>query len=192
MLAVCRILGWTEAESRWQVNSGEAMRSNRRIRTARCHGMPCCLALLVSLSSWQLLALSTATAQPQEAVKTAPEPAPQQPPLNNWFNVSTPGVRALAGPGSFPEYGPPPGGICCPCHKNGSLCHRLLEWATYCPKYRVCTCCSCCNSCQYKGAIVPPYLFFQNPPCYEGSGLRQTFMHECYRGCQGCAAAGHP
>ena len=171
------------------------MRCDHGIGTTSRHGISRCLILLASLSTWQLIALSTAIAQQQEAVKTAPEPAPQQPPLNNWFNVSTPGVRALARPGSFPEYAPPPDGLCCPGCKHGSLCHRLLEWATYCPKERVCTCCSCCNSCQYKGAFVPPYLFFLNPPCYEGSGLRQTFTHECYRGTKCCgdgAPASHP
>jgi hypothetical protein len=139
--------------------------------------------------------LSTTIAQYQEAVKTAPEPAPQQPPQDNWYNASTPGVRALARPGSFPEYGPPPGGVCCPGKKNGHLCKRLLAWATYCPKERVCNCCQCCNSCQYKGAYVPPYLFFLNPKCYEGSGLRQTFNNDCYRGCKSCAdggQVGHP
>src|SRR5215831_435256 len=105
------------------------MKSDRGNRAANARGVTRCLALLLSLSAWQLFALSTCGAQQQEAVKTAPEPAPQQPPLNNWFNVSTPGVRALARPGSFPEYGPFPGGVCCPGKKNAPFCRRLLEWA---------------------------------------------------------------
>jgi hypothetical protein len=162
------------------------MRSHRVIQTARSHGALSCLALLASLSAWQLVALSSATAQQQEAVKTAPEPSPQQPPLNNWFNVSTPGVRALVRPGSLPEYEPPSGCICCPGQQKGHFCRRLLAWVTYYPKERVCVCLSCCNSCQYHG-VLPLYSFFLNPKCYEGSGLRQTFQHECYRGCKDCA-----
>ena len=150
------------------------------------------VALLVALSACHLLTPAVAMAQ-QEAVSAAPEPGPQQPPENNWFNVSTPGVAALAKPDSFLPYGPPPDGACCPGRKSGSCIHRLIDWATYCPKNRVCSCTSCCNSCQYKG-VVPIYLFFLNPKCVEGSGLHRTFPNECYRGCQGCAAAagGHP
>lgn len=169
------------------------MNSNRRNRAAKCQTITSGLILLVSLSFWQLIAGSPAAAQQQEAVKTAPEPAPQQPPLDNWHNLSTPGVRALARPGSFPEYGPPPPGTCCPGHKSGCLLHRLLAWATYCPKYRVCSVGNWCNSCQYKG-VIHRYQFFLNPSCWEGTGLRQTFCNSCYRGskdCANCAAAGH-
>jgi hypothetical protein len=139
-----------------------------------------------------LLALSVAAAdQRQEAVKTAPEPAPQQPPPNNWFNVSSPGTRALARPDSFLQYGPPPEGVCCPGRRCGHYLHRILAWATYFPKYRACSCCQWCNSCQYKG-VVPLYTFFLNPKCSEGSGVQATFANECYRGCKTCAACGHP
>jgi hypothetical protein len=160
---------------------------------SRSHGAAHYLTLLVGLSCCQFGAISSAVAQQQEAVKTAPEPAPQQPPLNNWYNVTTPGVRALARPGSFPEYGPYPGCISCPGHKNGSCIHRLIEWATYRPQNRVCACTSCCNSCQYKG-VIHPYLFFLNPKCYPGTGLRETTCNQCYRGCKdcgNCAPAGH-
>jgi hypothetical protein len=140
------------------------------------------------------LSSAKATAQQMEAVKTAPEPAPQQPPANNWFNVSTPGVRALAPPGSLVELGPPPGGVCCPGKKNGHFCRRLVAWASYFPKEHVIACTNCCNSCHYKG-VEHPYLFFLNPKCWEGSGVQKTFANECYRGCKSCAdggAAGHP
>jgi hypothetical protein len=166
-----------------------AMKSDRikvrvrlRAATQRERGIHRCF----TVAALMFVALSQAAAQQQlEAVRTAPEPAPQQPPLNNWFNASTPGVRALARPGSFIEFDRFPEPVCCPGKKNTSLCHRLLEWCTYCPKYRVCSCSECCNSCQYKG-VVHPYLFLLNPKCYEGSGLRQTFCNECYRGSKDC------
>jgi hypothetical protein len=126
-----------------------------------------------------------------EAVKTAPEPAPQQPPPNNWFRVRTPGRGALAGPNSFLPYGPPPEGACCAGRRCGHYLHQILEWATYCPKYRVCAWTQCCNSCQYKG-VLPLYTFFLNPKCIEGSGVQATFGNECYRGHKDCAACGHP
>jgi hypothetical protein len=139
-----------------------------------------------------LIVLLTAAADPrQEAVKTAPEPAPQQPPANNWFNVSTPGVRALAKPDSFLQYGPPPSGACCPGRRCGRYLRRILAWATYFPKQRTCSCMQWCNSCQYKG-VVPLYTFFLNPPCLEGSGVQATFTNGCYRGCKDSAAAVHP
>jgi hypothetical protein len=139
-----------------------------------------------------LLALSAVAAdQRQEAVKTAPEPAPQQPPPNNWFSVRTPGVGALARPDSFLQYGPPPAGACCPGRRCGHYFHRILAWATYFPKYRACSCCQCCNSCQYKG-VEPLYLYFLNPKCIEASGVQATYANDCYRGCKSCAADGHP
>jgi hypothetical protein len=128
----------------------------------------------------------------QEAVKTAPEPAPPQPPPTNWFNVSTPGTRALAKPDSFLQYGPPADGTCCPGSRRGRYVRRLVAWATYFPKYRACSCTQGCNSCQYKGTL-PLYTFFLNPKCLEGSGVHATFAHECYRGGATCSAdGGHP
>jgi hypothetical protein len=79
------------------------------------------------------------------------------------------------------------------CHPQGCLLRKLWIWATYCPKERVCSCTSCCNSCQYKG-VLPIYLLFLNPKCFEGSGVHPTVPNECYRGC-GCAtgtACRHP
>ena len=171
-------------------SQGKAMKSERRNRMARFGAATVMLFALFS---------TKATAEQWEAVlkaavNTAPEPAPQQPPANNWFNVSTPGVRALAPPGSLIEYGSPPGGVCCPGKKNGHFCRRLLAWATYFPKEHVNSFTNCCNSCHYKG-VEPPYLVFLNPKCYEGSGLQKAFANECYRGCDSCAggaAAGHP
>jgi len=139
-----------------------------------------------------LVALSALAADTrQEAVKTAPEPAPQQPPPNNWLNAITPGRGALARPDSFLQYGPRPEGVCCPSCKKGHFFLRLLEWATYCPKYRVCVCTECCNSCQYKG-VQPLYPFFLNPKCLEGSGKQATYANDCYRAGTGCASCGHP
>lgn len=149
------------------------------------------LTLLMALAVVHLVAFhATAVAQQTEIVRTTPEPPPQQPPENNWFNASTPGVAALARPDSFLPYGPPPDGCCCPGRKNGPLICRVFAWATYCPKERVCSVAQCCNSCQYKG-VIPLYPFFLNPKCVEGSGLHRTVPNECYRGCQDCAA-GHP
>lgn len=159
-------------------------------RRARIPGNTPGLALLVPLCFCHLLAFSDpAAAQQQEAVRSAPEPAPRQPPANNWFNVSTPGRAALARPDSFLPYGPPPSGVCCPGRKSGSCLRRLIAWAVYCPKYRVCSCTSCCNSCQYKG-IVPLYLYFLTNPntCVEGSNLHATVPNTCYRGSKSCAA----
>lgn len=74
------------------------------------------------------------------------------------------------------------------CQTQGSLLHKLLVWATYRPKEHVCSCTDWCASCRYKG-LVPPYLYFQNPRCVEGSGIAPTFSNSCSRGCQSCA---HP
>lgn len=173
------------------------MKSHRLDRLAKLHGVVRGLVLVIALPACHLVAWhGRASAQQNlETVRTAPEPAPQQPPENNWFNVSTPGVAALARPDSFLPYGPPPnGGCCCPGRKSGCCIGRILAWATYCPKERVCSCTACCNSCQYKG-VLPIYPFFLNPKCVEGSGLHKTVPNECYRGCQDCAAGaagGHP
>jgi hypothetical protein len=133
-----------------------------------------------------LLGASTSLLHAQQAPKpTLPETAPQQPPMDNWLSVSTPGITALAKPESFLQYGPNPNCGCCPGKKSGSCVHRLIEWATYCPKERI-GCCHCCTSCQYKG-VLPYYQFFLR--CQEGSGLHATFTHPCYQGCKDCAAA---
>jgi hypothetical protein len=157
------------------------MRSNQRNWIAWLSRLGSGLALLVTLSC------TTAYGQ-QEMVSTRPEPGPQQPPAENWFNVDTPGRSALARPDSFLPYGPPPAGICCPGCKDNCLFVRVLAWATYCPKYRVCSVAQCCNSCQFKGAHPAFYLFFLNPKCVSGSGLHATFTNDCYRGCKDCAA----
>lgn len=173
------------------------MNLHRRDGLTKLHRISRCLTLFLTLPACHLFAFySTVTAQQSiEAVRTAPEPPPQQPPENNWFNVSTPGVGALAKPDSFLPFGPPTnGGCCCPGNKSGSCLCRIWAWATYCPKERVCSVKSCCNSCQYKG-VLPIYPFFLNPKCIEGSGLHTTFPNECYKGCQNCAngpAGGHP
>jgi hypothetical protein len=140
----------------------------------------------VTLSPCHLVTLSSAVGQ-QEMVSTTPEPGPLQPPANNWFNVDTPGRAALATPQALMQYGPRPEGVCCPGCKNQHIICRIFEWATYCPKYRVCSVAQCCNSCQYKG-VVPYYLFMLNPKCTEGSGLHATVPNQCYRGCKDCAA----
>jgi hypothetical protein len=95
-----------------------------------------------------------------------------------------------AGIPTAPRSGPV--GYCHDCHPHGCLAKKLLIWATYCPKYRVCSCCQWCNSCQYKG-VRPLHLLFQNPKCFEGCGVSPTFGHECYRNCHNCdSCGGHP
>lgn len=159
------------------------MRRDGMNQTVNFHWMTRCLALFVALSA-------AAADTPLEAVKTAPEPAPQQPPPNNWFNVSTPGRSALANRNSFLQYGPPANNNCCPGRRCGHYLRRIIAWATYCPKYRVCSCTQWCNSCQYKG-VVPFYTFFLNPKCIEGSGVQATFPNQCYRGYKDCTTCGH-
>jgi hypothetical protein len=75
-----------------------------------------------------------------------------------------------------------------PCQTQGCLLYKVLVWATYRPKEHVCSCTQWCNSCGYKG-LVPPYLYFQNPRCVEGSGIAPTFANTCSSGCRSCA---HP
>jgi hypothetical protein len=153
------------------------------------------LILLVSLSAYLFAPWPSRVSAQQEAVSTAPEPAPRQAPAMNWVNVASPGVSALARPDSFLPYGSGPGGgqgggCCHDCHPQGCFLKKLWVWATYCPKERVgCITPLACGSCHYKGS-VPYYLFYLNPHCVEGTGLHSTYMHQCYRGCQGCAAAG--
>lgn len=79
---------------------------------------------------------------------------------------------------------------CCPgSKKRGSLCHVLLEWATYCPKERI-GICKTCNTCKYKGAL-PFYPFFGRG-CQEGSGVHPTlppdYSCHCHQGCSRCGA----
>lgn len=129
-------------------------------------------------------------AQTQTPNGTASGTAAPQEPSTNWPQVETPGVRALAQPGAFIHYAPPGGAGCCngcPGHKTESCLHRLIAWATYCPKERI-GCCHSCNSCHYKG-VLPIYLFMLNPKCVEGSGIHATFPNPpCTHGCKTCAA----
>lgn len=159
------------------------------------------LAIWIGASTALLHAQTPGTNAPspvQGPSGARPEPsasAPQEP-STNWTEVSTPGIRALAPPGAFSQYAPSGGVVgCqgCPGNKSGSCLHRLIAWATYCPKERVCSCLSCCNSCGYKGAL-PIYLIPPVPKCVEGSGIHNTFPNPtCAHGCKGCAAgcAGH-
>jgi hypothetical protein len=132
-----------------------------------------------------LLSANTPLLHAQQALKPPiPETTPLQPPMDNWLSVSTPGVSALAKPDSFLQYGPNAACGCCPGNKSSSCIHRLIAWATYCPKERI-GCCHSCTSCQYKG-VWPFYQSFLR--CQDGSGLHATFTHQCYQGCKGCAA----
>ncbi len=110
-----------------------------------------------------------------------------QRPSTNWTTVSSPGVSALATPASLIQYAAPAEGCAnCPGNKSGCCLHRLLEWATYCPKERI-GCCHSCNSCHYKG-VFPLYPFFGRT-CAVGSGLHATFSNpSCSHGCKGCSA----
>jgi hypothetical protein len=86
--------------------------------------------------------------------------------------ATAPETRATDIPAANP-YAREPGGGCCNCPRTGSCWHRLLGWATYCPKERIGCCHGECNVCHYKGE-VPVYLFFLNPCCVEGSGIHPT------------------
>jgi hypothetical protein len=73
------------------------------------------------------------------------------------------------------------------CQRGGSCLHRIIEWATYCPKERI-SCCHSCNSCHYKG-VIPLYVFV-GQICKEGPGIHATFPPPpCTHGCKGCCAA---
>jgi hypothetical protein len=122
-------------------------------------------------------------AQEQSPEPTTAEGGPQKS-STNWTTVSSPGVSALATPASLIQYAPGAGCANCPGHKSGCCLHRLIEWATYCPKERI-GCCRSCNSCQYKG-VLPLNLFFGRT-CAAGSGLHATFPNPtCSHGCAGC------
>ena len=78
-------------------------------------------------------------------------------------------------------------GCGCATEGRGSCLHRLIEWATYCPKERFGCCKSSCNSCQYKGSL--PIYLFTGHYCREGSGVHPTFAPNCCQGCKGCNGA---
>lgn len=114
---------------------------------------------------------------------------------NNRIVPDDPTISAgTAGPAGSAGAMPPSAGnsgCCNNCHPQGCILRKLWVWATYCPKERVWSPTPFCNSCQYKG-VLPFYLFYLNPKCFEGSGISPTVPPQCYRGgCQGCAA-GHP
>ncbi|HWG45108.1 MAG TPA: hypothetical protein VN688_20225 [Gemmataceae bacterium] len=137
--------------------------------------------ILMMVLAANLAFLRAAQAQSSDLTSRA-EP---QKSSTNWTTVSSPGVSALATPASLIQYAPS-AGCACPGNKSGSCLHRLLEWATYCPKERI-GCCHSCNSCTYKG-VVPLYLFFGRT-CATGSGLHATFPNpSCCHGCTNCAA----
>ncbi len=72
------------------------------------------------------------------------------------------------------------------CERGGSCLHRLIGWATYCPKERLGCCGHSCNSCQYKGSL--PIYWFTGRYCAEGSGIHPTFAPNCCHGCKGCSS----
>lgn len=134
--------------------------------------------------------LSLLPAQEQTAPLSS---ATVETPNSGTANSDNPAVGGAAAGVVVPRANPGCAGCGHDCHPQGCLLRKLWIWATYCPKERVHSSKSCCNSCQYKG-VVPFYLFFLNPKCFEGSGVRPTFPNECYRGC-GCATGakcGHP
>jgi hypothetical protein len=113
-------------------------------------------------------------------------------------NVTSPAASAPAATsaGATPTVAPaltppspyPNGPNCCgqPAKPHGSCLHRLLAWATYCPKERI-GCCQSCNTCRYKGSL-PLYAFF-GKICVEGSGVHPTLPPDCchgHKGCKGC------
>ncbi len=113
------------------------------------------------------------------AVNGAPTPSPTASALNG-NGTTVPQTPALNG------YGAGCGGCC---ERGGSCLHRLIEWATYCPKERLGCCRNICNSCQYKGAI-PLYLYV-GKICKEAPYVRPTFApptccHGCNKGCGSC------
>jgi hypothetical protein len=104
---------------------------------------------------------------------------------------TAPATRATDIPAANP-YARGPGGGCANCPRTGSCWHRLLEWATYCPKERVGCCHPECNACHYKGALRP-YVFLLNPHCVEGSGIHPTVPPipcPSHKGCAHCRNCG--
>ncbi len=147
--------------------------------------MAAILSILVGASVSLLPAQEQTTPQlPSAAVESPVGAAP-----TSGDNSAASGVPAGAA-------APAAGGGCAgcgghACHPQGCFLRKLLIWATYCPKERICSFTNCCNSCQYKG-VIPLYPFFLNPPCVEGCGIHPTFTPQCYRGCKGCAAGAAP
>lgn len=125
----------------------------------------------------------------------APEPAatttPAATPAVNGAATPSPTTSAANGtatplPTPPQAYGAGCGGCC---QRGGSCLHRLIEWATYCPKERLGCCRNVCNSCHYKGAI-PLYLYV-GKICQEAPYVRPTFppptcCHGCNKGCGSC------
>ena len=117
---------------------------------------------------------------------------PVLPPLP--LTSTAPATRATDTPAANP-YATGPGGGCCNCPRTGSCCHRLFEWATYCPKERIGCCHQDCNFCHYKGQ-VPVYRLLLNPHCVEGSGIYPTAppipcpVHTSHKGCAHCRRCG--
>jgi hypothetical protein len=115
-------------------------------------------------------------------------------------NAAVPAVPATAhAPLTYyaPGAGPASGcGHNCPWDHADGHCpclRRLIAWATYCPKERVCTL-GGCNSCGYKG-VLPIHVFFGRY-CVNGCGEHATYPNPtCCHGCKGgpgCASGGCP
>jgi hypothetical protein len=125
-------------------------------------------------------------AAPEPAANTTPSAAPAAPAANGSATPSpaTPAANGTAAPLSPALNGNGAGcGGCC--QRGGSCLHRLIEWATYCPKERLGCCRNICNSCQYKGS-VPLYLYV-GKICQEAPYVRPTFPPPtCCHGCKSC------
>lgn len=99
--------------------------------------------------------------------------------------------------GPLTRYAPgagPASGCCghCPWDPKDGHCpclRRIVAWATYCPKERVCSL-SGCNSCGYKG-VLPVHLLWGRW-CVNGCGMHATYPNPtCCHGCnKGCANGG--
>ncbi len=146
------------------------------------------LALVLTAGASRVHAAQEAMAaipMPAEAAvtETAPNTAPSEAGTTEAAGVVAPPSPYAACSGCGGE----------PAHDKGSCLHRLIAWATYCPKERI-GLHNGCNSCHYKG-MVPLYLFQLNPPCTEGTGVHPTFPNPpCVHGCKGCngCAGGAP
>ena len=131
-----------------------------------------------------------ATSSP--ATPAANEPAsPPATPTANGPTTPSPATPAANGTAAAPSPALNGSGAGCGgcCQRGGSCLHRLIEWATYCPKERLGCCHNFCNSCQYKGA-VPLYLYV-GKICQEAPYVRPTFgppvcCHGCNKGCGNC------